>query len=317
VRLAAPIAALVLVASLLHAGTAHGQSTVTAYEGRVTEFYGTPVPAQAAIDATGQGVGVNRINFSLEDLPGSQAATISGDLRFEAQGAALDENNRRIGLVCFRFELSLSGRSLPITSAAGDTTYYEMPVDVNVFSSDAACAQGGGELTPEQGQLELTRDLESDTLDGSLKFGADALHFQMNRIKDTGFTTLLDGISLTPDVIGEVFAASACPEGAFEDRPFSDRPAACQAPGTLAVKFAREFSKDFKDQHILKDLTVVILLRSLVKPDGKRLLPTLNRLLKPIALLAIKADSEGDASARLAMNRLIGVAIGLDLEAAK
>jgi hypothetical protein len=194
---------------------------------------------------------------------------------------------------------------------------YAADVILNDLSSDSQACSAPPPPSKESKTVKLKLVVYDERAEGSLLVDTDVLEFTAPKIADTGFTNFLTGTSVTPDIIATIAAASACPQIQTLPRLVEGLPPECAAPLQLAGDFSKEFAHDFSDKAVLRELSQAVALRAMVKKDGTRLLPTLHRLLKPIALLAIKADKEGDESAKTAMRRLINIAIALDLAASR
>jgi hypothetical protein len=297
-----------LVTTLVGATQASGQSRTIEFTGSVTSFSGTPTPA-----APDPGIARNSVSFQLTDSSGISNDTLSGELRVAFEGALFDENNSSLHDVCIGFDLIVDGAPLEVAGTSAETISYQAKVSMaDTSSTDHGCSGAPDANPPIPADLEFT--LEGDTMRGTITFGTDKVEFKANRVGDTGFTNFLEGSSVSSDVIKQALDKSTCTSTAI-DQDFAAQPPDCQIFRTLGASFDKEFANDFTDKEVLIDLTAAVMLRSLTKPDGSRLLPMLNRLIKPIALLAVKASSEGDESAKLAMRRLINIAIALDLDA--
>ena len=286
------------------------------YTGAFTTVDGRPANAQL-------GVVSNSVDIVVHQTDALTDHTVTFTAKLAVQGTLYDENHSSQNDVCIRFEIGVQDQPFPISALHDDYEYAPIEIPLTDTSAeDHGCSQAAATPMSKKGMLQLNlvkveQPLDAKKAKGVLDYDNSKFEFEGTIVGDTADTGFLEGTAITKSVFEQALSNSTCTFSEL-DQDYGAQPEDCRALRALRNTFFDTFKSNFRKEDVLANLSTVVMLRALMKPDGRPLMPTLSALTPIIGQLALKADSpDDDGTAQSAMNRLINIAIALDLAAAK
>jgi len=284
------------------------------YTGTFTKIDGTAITKELGAVANSLDLIVHATGTAT-----NETATLTATMAI--QGTLFDDKHSSQNDICLRFEISVQDQPLP-TSHLSETAADYDPVTIPVTDTsteDHGCAQPSASPQPKAGSVEFALEGRGtfSRAHGVLTFDSSKFEFEATLVGNTPDTDFVQGTAVDRDVFDQVLGRSNCPPAEF-DRGREGTSDECRALFDVQDTYDTTARKSFRNADVLGSLDVVALLGALKTPDGKPLMPTLSGLTPIITRLALKADSPADdGTARSALNRLIAIAIAIDLHAVK
>jgi len=279
----------------------------------------TKVDGQAATKELG--VAANSLDLVVHSTASGKNDSVTITATLAIQGTLFDDKHSSMNDICLRFEISAQDQPLATAHVSSVTIGWD-PITIPVTDTtteDHGCAQPSASPQSKTGSLELA--IEGETVytraHGELDFDGSKFEFESSLVGNTPDTNFVQGTAVDRDVFEQVLAKSNCPFEEFDKGPavMSEE---CRAVYDVRGNYDTTARKSFRNIDVLGNLETAVLLGALKTSDGRALMPSLSGLMPVITRLAFKADSPADdGTARSAMNRLINIAIAIDLRVAK
>lgn len=314
---------LVLVVAALAVGRGSGAQEVREYVGAFTPHpdlaEGTVIVNRARFVASTSGLGADLVlRVSFPPTPPSAPPPEGGFGDFELFPDG----------VCVEFAVNTLTAPAPIDTTTPDPQPVADDIDGTLGLAPMPCASAPSTLETEAAPGLLDVTLSDELVDGRLVFDTGVeFTFQVPRSGSTtvppttggtggptspggaGLEELLAGSSIRPETGRELVRRSGC-ETSVEPEQLS---AACREALEVTNDFRRSID-GLVTREIQDELSTAVIVGSMRGRDGNLLVPSIGRLLPVILQLAAQANA-GDADALVAMRRLFGALVTIDLGA--
>lgn len=230
--------------------------------------------------------------------------------------------------VCFEVAVNTLTAPAPIDTTTTDPQQVEADVEAQLGLAPMPCASAPSTLETEADSARLAVTLTDESVDGRLVLPSGfELALRAPRSGSTtsppttdgtgtptspdarGLDALLSGTSVRGETGAELVRRAGCELGVAPER--------LSAPCREGLDLTNEFVASIEGQvtpEIKDELATAVLVASLRGSDGRLLAPAVGQLFPVILRLAAQANA-GDDEALVAMRRLIGALVTIDLGA--